>query len=40
MPDFPPLDDIVCHLTPLYKARADGDFPTALHVQMGWPWKS
>ncbi len=32
--------DIVCHMASLYKARADGRFPSALHVQMGWPWKS
>ncbi|MEA2819545.1 MAG: hypothetical protein QOJ86_1549, partial [Bradyrhizobium sp.] len=28
-------DDIVCHKPPLYKARADGPFPAALHDQMG-----
>jgi hypothetical protein len=40
MPSFVAVVDIVCHNTPLYKARADGPFLFALHAKMGWPWKS
>ena len=32
---FPPAGDIVCHNTPLYKARADGAFFVCLASQTG-----